>query len=296
MPTAQPAVDDFDTGVALPTYTEETQGDGLLRIQWRNGEPKLETPGRFFVSEENLGDLVPGAPWVKTREVFDDGTKSQGYKAEALDMAILCVRAQPFHWSAANGTPGRYKIWQGRWVKGDAAPEFQSMSVEVLAYVQGFTEPVVWTSATIKTSFAIIAQRGDSILRHIDQAMVKAANQTAKRPLDRYAFWAGISTERDAKGEVVYTPTKGKAVTLPVLALPPEKQRDRAWLLSRFVGGTPEGKTLLAYTLIPLREQYEGWRQERRSNEAEAPPVAAPTGRNVPQPVGADEFGIGDVI
>ncbi len=281
---------DFDIGTQLPTYADESYGDGLLRIQWRNGEPKLETPGRFFVSDENLGDIVPGEPWVRCKEVFDNGSKVTGYKAETLDMAIICVRSQAFHWSAANGTPGRYKIWQQKWVKGTDAPEYQSMQVEVLCWAQGFDEPIVWTSATTKTSFAIIASKADSILYGIDNAMLKVANATAKYKLDRYAFWATVTTQRDAQGDVIYTPTKGKAVTLPVLQLPPEKQRTREWLVSRFIGATPEGRAFLTDTLIPLREQYEPWRLERRTNDDTTPAQRSGDGRNVPQPVGADDY------
>jgi hypothetical protein len=36
--------------------------------------------------------------------------------------------------------------------------------------------------------------------------------------------------------------------------------------------------------LVPLRQQYEGWRHERRTNDdAPAPAAAATGGRNVPQ-------------
>ena len=284
---------DFDTGTAIQTYGDDRQGDGLLRIQWRNGEPKLDSPGRFFVSEEALGDFVPGAPWVKCRETFNDGTKVPGYKAESLDIAVLCARSQPFHWSAPNGEPGRYKIWQAKWIKGDHSPENQAMQVEVLCYVKGFEDwgsPVVWTSATIKTSFAIIAQ--DGILTAIDKAMVKPASQAAKSPLDRYCFWATVEGKRDTKGDVEYTPTKGQPVTPPVLVLPPEKQRTIEWLRSRFVG-----KALISETLAPWREAYEDWRQERRTND-DAPEVAPPTpvaarngnGRNAPQALSPDEY------
>lgn len=280
---------DFDTGIEMPQYGDDVQGDGLLRIQWRNGEQRSKTGGYFFVSEDRLGDTVPSDPWVPFADTFNDGEEVAGFKAETLNLAVLCARAQPFHWSAANGTPGRYKIWQTKWMKGDAAPEYQSMQVEVLAWVAGFDHPVVWSSATIKTSFAIIGN--DGILRGIDSALVKPANATAKHKLDRYAFWAEVATERGPKG-VVYTPTPGKAVTLPTLLLPPEPKRDRAWLVSRFIGSAPDGKAFLADTLIPLREQYEAWRLERRTNDAdEAPPTRpAPSGRNVPQAIAEDEF------
>ena len=115
--------------------------------------------------------------------------------------------------------------------------------------------------------------------------MVKVAAQTAKTRLDRYCFWATVATKRDAKGEVDYTPTQGQAVTLPVLVLPPEKQRTREWLVSRFTG-----RAFIAETLVPLREQYEPWRQERRTNDDAPPAEMAPAGRNAPQELNEADF------
>jgi hypothetical protein len=282
---------DFDTGTALPTYGDDVRGDGLLRIQWRNGEQRSKTGGYFFVSAENVGDTVPDAPWVAHTDTFDDGTEVEGFKADELDMAVICMRSQPFHWSAPNGTQGRYKVWQTKWEKGG---ENQSMQVEVLALVKGFDDPVVWTSATIKTSFAIISRGGKGeapgILASITEHMVKPASKAAGKPLDSYAFWATVATERDDKGKIVYTPTKGKAVTRPVLKLPAEKERESLdWLRARFAG-----KKLIADTLVPLREQYEDWRRELRTNDDEPAPVAA--GRNVPQAVSEADFATEDVI
>lgn len=283
------ATNDFDTGVAMPTYHDGERGDGLLRIQWRNGEQRSKTGGYFFVSAENVGEVAPGEPWAPFTDTFDDGTEVEGYKAETLDMAVLCVRSQPFVWSAPNGAQGRYKIWNDHWVKG---AENQSMQVEVLAVVKGFDGPVVWSSATIKTSFAIISKGGKGeapgVLASITEHMVKPASKAARKPLDTYAFWATVGTER-AAGKVVYTPTKGKAVTRPVLVLPPETERqDLAWLRKRFTG-----KAMIA-ELVELRERYEEWRQTRRTNEIEA---AAPSGRNVPQAVtDADLYDPNDVL
>lgn len=274
------AANDFDTGVQIPTYNDEQQGDGLLRIQWRNGEQRAKTGGYFFVSAEAVGDTAPDEPWQPYTDTFDDGTEVEGYKADTLDMAVLCVRSQPFHWSAPNGTPGRYKVWQTKWEKGG---ENQSMQVEVLALVKGFDEPVVWTSATIKTSFAIISRGGKGeapgILATINELMVKPASKAAGRHLDTYCFWATVGTERD-KGKIVYTPTKGKAVTRPTLHVPAEPTIE--WLRTRFTG-----KAFIAKAAA-LREQYEDWRRERRTNDDE--PATAAAGRNAPQPVSEADF------
>jgi hypothetical protein len=270
---------DFDTGTTLPTYHDETQGDGLLRIQWRNGEQRFQSAGRFFIPQDSIGDMVPAAPWEPSTEVFNDGTKAEGYIATQLRMAILCVRNQPFCWSAPFGTAGRYKIWQTKWNREE---DNQSMQVEVLAWVEGLeqlAQPVVWTSATVKTSFAIIG-RGDGILDQLDKMIVKPAQKAGGTKLDSYCFWATIAAEKDSKGKNVYATTRGQSVTKPVLVLPANP--DLPWLRTQFVG-----TALIRDVLAPWREEFEEWRKERRSNlEEDAAPEPS---HNTPQPYSPDE-------
>jgi hypothetical protein len=272
---------DFDTGIALPTYHDESNGDGLIRIQWRNGEQRFSSAGRLFIPAESLGDMVPAAPWVAGTEVFNDGTKADGYVATQLRMAIICVRNQPFCWSAPFGTPGRYKIWQTKWSRDE---DNQSMQVEVLAWVEGLeqlAQPVVWTSATVKTSFAIIGRK-DGILDTLDTIMVKPAQKAGGVKLDSYCFWATIAAEKDVKGKNVYATTRGQSVTKPVLVLPAEP--DLAWLRTQFTG-----TALIRDVLAPWREEYEDWRNERRSNEAGND--VAPVSHNTPQSLDVDADG-----
>lgn len=270
----------FDIDIAIPQYSDEQQGDGLIRVQWRNGDPRLKTPGRFFVPEDRLGDLVPGDPWKPVTEVFESGDEVEGYAAETLRLAILCARQQPFQ----RDDDGR-KIWLTSWPRG---AERVSMQVDVLCYMQGFeelSEPVVWASSTIKTSFAIIGRGGKSqgpgILHRLREEVVKPASKAAGKSLDTYCFWATVTTERTDKGAVAYTETPGKKVTRPVLKLPPHPELDtirKLWV----------GTALIRDTLVPMREEYEAWRQEQRTN-APAEPPAAP-GRNAPQPVSDDDL------
>jgi hypothetical protein len=270
---------DFDTGIALPTYHDESNGDGLLRIQWRNGEQRFQSAGRFFIPAESLGDMVPAAPWQTSTEVFNDGTKAEGYIATQLRMAILCVRNQPFCWSAPFGTAGRYKIWQTKWNREE---ENQSMQVEVLAWVEGLeqlAQPVVWTSATVKTSFAIIGRK-DGIIDQIQHHMVGPASKVSSK-LDTYCFWATIAAEKDAKGKNVYATTRGQSVTKPVLVLPANP--DLPWLRTQFVG-----TALIRDVLAPWREEFEDWRNERRSNTVDEEDAPEPS-HNTPQPYSPDE-------
>jgi len=273
-------------GLNVPQYNDNDQGDGLLRIQWRNGEQRVRTGGYFFVPADRLGDMVPGAPWEAYTDTFNDGSEVDGYKAEQLDMLIFCVRQQPFIWSAPAGSPGRYKIWGTRWQRGEAN---QGMQVEVLALVEGFgDEPVVWSSATIKTSFAIIGRGGKGekpgIIASISEHLVRPAEKSGNVKLDTYCFLATVATEKDDKGKIVYTPTQGKAVTRPVLVLP--ETPDLEWVRMRYAGTAN-----IRDTLIPLRQQYEDWRRERRTNDSEPSEpgeTAAPNGRNVPEEVDDD--------
>ena len=50
---------DFDYGVEFKTYDDERQGDGLIRMQWRNGEQRSKTGGYFFVPAERLNASSP---------------------------------------------------------------------------------------------------------------------------------------------------------------------------------------------------------------------------------------------
>lgn len=280
----------FDIGdLHIPTFHDEQQGDGLTRIQWRNGAPQLRTAGRFFVPADRLPDgLIPGEPWQPTTEVFESGDEVEGYAAEELPLLILCVRSQPFYKDAADAV-----VWLDRWERGR---ERQSMSAEVLCIARGLEDlgPVVWSSRTVKTSFAIIS-RGDKgnppgIVHAALNSIVKPASKAAGRALDLYCFWLTVGSEKDGKGKVVYTEAGSRKVTRPVLRLPAEPTLEYArslWAGTAYIGGT----------LAPLREQYEGWRQERRTNdESDAQPQGRPAGRNVPQPLSDDDYGVDDVI
>lgn len=271
----------FDVGdLSIPVYADEAQGDGLIRIQWRNGAPQLRTGGRFFVPSDRLPDgFVPGAPWQEAVEVFESGDEVAGYTAEELPLLVLCARSQPFR-TTGEGRD-RVTTWLDAWERGG---ERQSMSAEVLCIARGLEDlgPVVWSSRTVKTSFAIIS-RGDKanppgILHTAMSEIVRPASKAAGQNLDLYCFWLTVGTERDGKGKPVYTEAGSRKVTRPVLRLPAplslEAIRD-LW------AGTPYIRDVLA----PLRAQYEPWRQERRTNSAgEEPPPA----RNAPQPIEAD--------
>lgn len=251
--------------VDFKTYDEGTQGDGLVRIQWRNGEPKLRTGGYFFVSGERLGDFTPGEPWQPTEEVFESGATAEGFKAEKLHLAVIGVRQQPFIRKDSG------KFWLEKYAKGEQGA---SLQVDVLCVAEGLEDlgVVVWGSATVKTSFAIVG-RPDGIIYRIHQDILKPASALAKKDMRPWCFWATIATERDDKGKVVYTPTQGKPVTRPILELPKEVTKE--WLLAQYTG-----KDMLILG-EQLRASYDEWVKERRVNEA-PPAQSAPPAKNPP--------------
>ena len=120
-----------DTTVEFKRYDDGAQGDGLTRIQWRNGEAKLRTGGYFFVSKERIGDFVPGAPWAACEEVFENGTTSEGFKAETLKLAIIGVRQQPYIRKDTG------KFWVEKYAKGERGA---SMQVDVLCVADGLED------------------------------------------------------------------------------------------------------------------------------------------------------------
>lgn len=264
----------------IPTYADETTGDGLLRMQWRNGEPKLKTAGRFFVDKERLGDRAIAEPWTEATEVFESGAEVEAYIAPRLRVAIIGVRQQPFSWEGPQDS--RRKVWHEKWIEGG------SMQVEALCFVQGLADhtavdPVVWTSSTIKTSFAIIGSKAPSINVTL-RALLKAAKVFSGKDMPLWSFWLPIAGQVDAKGKPDYVPTKGKAVT-PPYAFVPTGELTRDHLNKLYVG-----RELLEHG-ANLRAVWAEWLKERRYNDdtpnsAQASAAnAAPGGRNVPQPI-----------
>jgi hypothetical protein len=266
-------IDDVKT-IEFKTYADETQGDGLVRIQWRNGEARSKTGGYFFVAAERLGDFKPSAPWVPFTDTFDDGSESEGFKAEALQIAVIGVRQQPF--LRKDGT----KVWLEKYAKGEQGA---SLQVDVLCIAEGLEDlgVVVWGSATVKTSFAVVG-RPDGIIHRIQNDILKPAGALAKKDMRPWCFWAPVATEKDDKGKVVYTQTQGKPVTRPVLALPKEVTKE--WLVAQYTG-----KDMVEFG-EQLRASYDEWLRERRTNEAA--PVQSTNGKNVPQPIELQEVDI----
>lgn len=281
---------DFTTELNDVTFgdyqDDEQRGDGIPRIQWRQGDPKQQTPGYFFIAKENLPEgFTPGAPWQATMEYFEmTRTRTEGYKAEALPVCVICARAQPYQ-RPPQGTDGP-KVWLDSWPKG-APSSTIGQHADVLLIAQGLEElgPVCWSTNSTTVAFAIISSPDPKhnpqggILHQLRENVLKPMGQAMKPAKDLrkqyWLVWLTISSQRDAKGQVVFTPTAGKDVTLPVAEIPATV--DLAWLKSVY-----SGRSMAEYG-EQQRFQYDAWRNTKFSNDA--PAVVINGHRNIPQPI-----------
>lgn len=281
---------DEDNGNQYGNYQDdETQGDGLVRIQWRQGDIKQGTPGYFYLARKDTPDgFKPDSDrWQPCKEFFEESsTREEGWKAELLQVAIICARAQPYKRPVKNS--GLPKVWYDTWPKGESDI---AMHADVLLIADGLQElgPVKWATNATTTAFAVVGKADPKkdpqggILHRIREEILGPADKAAKVAYRKskklyWLFWVTIGSQRDAKGDVVFTPTKAKAVTKPALILPPVV--DTAWLKANFVGGE------MAQYGEELRRMYDDWRLTKRTNDA---PEPVKTGRNVPQPVGVGD-------
>lgn len=274
---------DQDDGSQYGSYQDDaTHGDGLTRIQWRHGDKKHQSPGFFFLAKESAPEgFTPGGSWAAHSEYFESTDKTvEGWKCDKLPVSIICARAQPY----VRGEKGDAPIWLDAW---DASRNC-AMHADVLLVADGLQDlgPVKWSTNGSTVAFAIIGRAdpkrdpAGGILYRIREEVLAAADAVSKVAYRKkknlyWLFWITIGTERDAKGNIVYTPTKGPMVTLPRVQLPAEL--DAAWLKKAFVG------TDMATYGEEMRGLYDEWKQTKFTNDA--PQAQTPAGRNVAQPV-----------
>lgn len=285
-------------GLDFADYQEdERNGDGLVRILNRNGDPKAGTNGYFFVAAENLPDgfKPEGGDWKAKKEFFETTNKRiDGWAADQITLSIITVRAQPFYRDANDN-----KVWCDAWPKDQ---ERAGMHVDVLAVVDGLNElgPVVWATNSTKAAFGIIGRadpkRGtkDGILETFKRLVLTPAGQMAKKDLTKrpWCFSATVGFEKTDQGEPVYTQTAGRMVTVPVLILP--SKIDKSYLVSIYAG-----LDMAKYGEM-MRAEYDVWRNTKMTNST-APQRQQPADdrqpqqprqqpRNVPQPIGDDDL------
>lgn len=260
-------------------YTDNApQGDGLLRINWYNGDPKLKTPGAFFVAQKSLDALgieAPGAPWKPVTRTFSTGNSEDGYEAPALKLMTIGARQQ----DCTIDTDGNLTWLEGRTDK-NARPNGWSVFAELLCVAQGFGHgPVVWRSKRVKTSMGMLV----GILGTYRRELLDEVKKARKNPkIPAWAFWLPIRGAVDAKGAPVYEKTQGAPVTPPTLVLPDGDALERAKAL--FVGGE-----LLSYGEA-IRGEYDAWLSTRPGDARAAAPAEVHNGVQEMEPDSALPF------
>lgn len=249
-------------------YTDNTPtGDGLLRINWYNGDPKQRTPGAFFVSSrklEALGLEAPTAPWKETERTFSSGKSEQGYEAPALKLMAIGTRQQD---CIVSGDDGSLTWLDGRTDK-NSRPQGWSVYVELLCVAQGFSHgPVVWSSKRVKTSMGILV----GVLGTYRRELLDEVKKARKNPkIPAWAFWLPVRGAVDAKNTPIYEKTAGAVVTPPTLVLPAGEVGEVA--KSLFVGGE-----LLAYG-EQVRGEWDAWLRTRPGDARVQAPAEVNTG------------------
>ncbi len=260
-------IDELNTFDA-PTSDDTQQGDGLPRIWWRYGaQPSV--PGFFYTKAEYYDGALnyEGSPWIEA-EIYDG---ELGYKAELLRLLPITKRSQPY---IENRDTGR-RTFLLRWQEG------AQILTELLCFAEGVEGPVVF-SYHGAAGQAMDGKQG--IIPAASRALAAEASKLLKKKVGLSAFWLPIGGRLNAKGKTDFVKfPQGSVINPPDLRLPALEGRD---LLNACYAGRTTIEAAAA-----LREQYESWRLERRTNEpdqVEAAPVG--DGRNVPQPVGADDY------
>lgn len=255
---------DMIKDVAIPE-TAGRQNDDLPRIWWHNGVRQAKTGGSFYTKQaEFAGGL--DAPWAQD-ERFEGEV---GYSTVELKIAVLSYRTQPFvQQEKLPGEKFARKQFLTRWEPG------AKLYTEVLCFIAGFREPVVWCSDGL-TGKAVSSKTG--ILKTYEGGLLSQAEGIAGQQMPLWSFWLPIATKRTADGKIAYEDTGfGSFVTPPALLLPKDA------LDTLFVG--PE----LLERGARIMRQHARWAQQKRlpENTIEAEYTvtatpALPAPRNVP--------------
>lgn len=249
----------------------DQEGDGLPRLWWHNGDKKTKTPGTFYTRGEDWAGDLP-EPWAQV-DRFDGEV---GWAAAVLRVLPITYRSQAFRRIDQGGKVRREYI--ARWEPG------AQIHTELLCFVEGLDGPVVWSMKGM-TGAAVTGKGG--IFAAARQALLAPAEKALKKKVPLHAFWLPIGTALDAQGKTFYKVLdQGSVITPPALRLP-------AGLEGRdLLNGLYAGRAVIEEA-GELREQYEAWRQEKRSPEPadEVAPAPRHAGRNAPQEYDPAEFG-----
>lgn len=229
------------------------------RIGWRNGQQvktrqgMSEEAGFFYLSERSV-QSAPSVPW-QAAQVYQN---EDGYTAEALRVAIIGKRSQAFTEDRDTGK----RVWYDTWEKG------RRIYTEYLALAEGLAGPIVWAAKGMH------AKAIDTVLKAYKAGLLKDAAAVAGQKLYPWTFWLPFSTERDARGKIIYADTGYGSTYTPPAVLYPADPMDALYV----------GRDALDLGLA-IHQQYttDGWFQAKRTNSSEAAHEAV---RTAPQPAG----------
>lgn len=248
------------------------------RLYWYHGVDagKIKTPGVFFGHATSFTDPPP-APWeTDDRYLESDGP---GYSVAKLRIAIVSWREQWF-------IPGATDADKIQWIpNGARSPEGSKAkkNIEYLILVEGLSDPMV-----LSVSGFYKSKPFEDIVRTHERGALAQLMRAKKKSYPRWAHWLTIGSKVDPQGKPVLEKAKdaagtefGSIVTPPTMLAPPALVDS-----ATFQAGID---TWNLYNSL-------GWFKFQRTNgnttdavyTVETVPQLA-SGRNVPQPVDADE-------
>ncbi len=264
---ARSFIDDIDQ---LP---EEIPGAAALepgRLTWLHGTNAAgaKAPGVFYGKDTAFVD-PPSAPWVADDRYADQG--ELGYSAPDLRIAFIANRSQ---WFLSGENKGDMPTWLSTYQEG------AKKLTEYLIVIDGMVEPMV-LSVSGKYKAGPIAD----ILSNYRRGALAQAMRKVQRTLPAWSFWLPIANRKQDNKTLYLKATDGDGKEYGSVVTPPA------------LSGPPIART--AQELIDggaIYQQYSDWTKYTRAPQGvtEATyyvetPRQLPPGRNVPQPVTADE-------
>lgn len=263
----------------LPTdsvYQEPSNGsnDGYARLYWMNGEPRLQTPGRFWTFPERMDEasIQLESPWKSIEHTFSDGAQKTLLASPALHLAPICWRQQNFLKDAS----GNVDSWLPAGKRGKFAPG-EGVYFEMLTFVEGSTEAMVFSAKGTKTAMAWLA----SILPDYRKMRDGVRQIRGGKPVPPWWFWLAIRGALDAQKKPVYEKTLGNSyVTAPTWVHDDLSSRD-TWK-AMYVGNELAARGELLYQEAAL------WASSPISDSHQVVQQETPSGRNTPRPLEDD--------
>ena len=239
-----------DAVESIDQSSVEGGGPSYPIIQWVLGDMKarkypnsMEYRGGFFIKSDGKvdGATLEAAGWTKTSRTFENGTEEEGYWRDATALSVISERKR---WEVGENGERKSFPWhrQGYEAAKAAAGTGKPRSrAQYLVLIKGTAEtgPLGPFVLTMKGSagMAFDSSRNDSVLQRFEATVIAAANDKsaaaakaagkAPKKWAYRAFWLPTGSDRNDKGEPVYTTVgsgdKTTNVVLPTALGLPDK-------------------------------------------------------------------------